>query len=183
MKGIQAKHGPHSIASSAPARFRPKKWPSSAASPSSGGDAVRRQHAAVHGHSVVAYKQSFGFDAPPYTYQDFEESDVIVLVGSNLCIAHPIMWQRICRNPHEPQIIVVDPRTTETAMAATLHLPLRPKSDLALLYGLAHILVREGWIDREFLNAHTTGFEEFAAHVQPFTPSMFRDEWPRRCSF
>ena len=78
------------------------------------GDGNTRQCMAT---SVVAYKQSFGFDAPPYTYQDFEESDVIVLVGSNLCIAHPIMWQRVCRNPHNPEIIVLDPRTTETAAA------------------------------------------------------------------
>ena len=47
--------------------------------------------------------QSFGFDAPPYTYADFEESDVIVLVGSTLCIAHPILWQRVMRNPHRPE--------------------------------------------------------------------------------
>src|SRR5207237_657866 len=71
------------------------------------GDGNTRQCMAT---SVVAYKQSFGFDAPPYTYQDFEESDVIVLVGSNLCIAHPILWERVCRNPHSPHIIVVDPR-------------------------------------------------------------------------
>ena len=82
------------------------------------GDGNTRQCMAT---SVVAYKQSFGFDAPPYTYADFEESDVIVLVGSNLCIAHPIMWQRVCRNPHNPEIIVIDPRRTETAMAATQH--------------------------------------------------------------
>jgi assimilatory nitrate reductase catalytic subunit len=120
--------------------------------------------------SVVAYKQAFGFDAPPYTYDDFEQSDVIVLVGSNLCIAHPIMWQRICRNPHQPQILVVDPRKTETAMAATLHVPLQPKSDLAFFYGLAHLLIREGWVDRDFLTAHTTAFEDFAQHVAAFTP-------------
>jgi len=131
------------------------------------GDGNTRQCMAT---AVVAYKQSFGFDAPPYTYADFEESDVIVLVGSNLCIAHPIMWQRIGRNPHDPTIIVVDPRMTETAMAATSHLQLQPKSDLALFYGIAHILIREGWIDRPFLNAHTTGFEEFEAHVAAFTP-------------
>jgi anaerobic selenocysteine-containing dehydrogenase len=131
------------------------------------GDGNTRQCMAT---AVTAYKQSFGFDAPPYTYADFEESDVIVLVGSNLCIAHPIMWQRIGRNPHGPKIIVVDPRMTETAMAATSHLQLQPKSDLALFYGIAHILIREGWIDRPFLNAHTTGFEEFAAHVAAFTP-------------
>ena len=91
------------------------------------GDGNTRQCMAT---SVVAYKQAFGFDAPPYTYADFEESDVIVLVGSNLCIAHPILWQRVMRNPHRPEIIVIDPRATETAMAATQHLPLYPKSDL-----------------------------------------------------
>ncbi|MGB8166875.1 MAG: molybdopterin-dependent oxidoreductase, partial [Chthoniobacteraceae bacterium] len=83
----------------------------------------------------TAYKESFGFDAPPFTYADFEESDVLVFVGANPCIAHPIMWQRVMRNPHSPKIIVVDPRRTETAMAATQHYAIKPKSDLVLLYG------------------------------------------------
>jgi assimilatory nitrate reductase catalytic subunit len=87
--------------------------------------------------AATAYKQSFGFDAPPYTYKDFEESDVLVFVGSNLCIAHPILCQRVCQNKHRPEVIVVDPRKTETAMAATQHYGIRPKSDLILLYGLA----------------------------------------------
>src|SRR5262249_30978061 len=76
------------------------------------GDGNTRQCMAT---SVVAYKQAFGFDAPPYAYADLEESDVIVLAGSNLCIAHPILWQRICKNPRQPEIIVIDPRKTETA--------------------------------------------------------------------
>jgi assimilatory nitrate reductase catalytic subunit len=131
------------------------------------GDGNTRQCMAT---SVVAYKQAFGFDAPPYTYADFESSDVIVLVGSNLCIAHPIMWERITRNPHAPEIVVIDPRTTETAMAATQHYALRPKSDLSLLYGLAHVLVERGWVDRPFIDAHTTRFDEFVAHVAEFSP-------------
>jgi assimilatory nitrate reductase catalytic subunit len=131
------------------------------------GDGNTRQCMAT---SVVAYKQAFGFDAPPYTYADFEASDVIVLIGSNLCIAHPIMWERICRNPHSPEIVVIDPRATETAMAATQHYPLRPKSDLVLLYGVANLLVDRGWVDREYIDAHTTGFDEFAAFVAEFTP-------------
>src|SRR5688572_14584434 len=89
------------------------------------GDGNTRQCMAT---SVVAYKESFGFDAPPYTYQDFEESDVLVFIGANPCIAHPIMWQRVERNPHRPEIIVIDPRKTETAVAATQHLALQPKS-------------------------------------------------------
>ena len=119
--------------------------------------------------SHVAYKQSFGFDAPPFTYADFEESDVLVFIGANPCIAHPIMWQRVLRNPHRPEIIVVDPRKTETAMAATQHYAILPKSDLTLLYGIANILIASGWIARDFIAAHVTGFEEFAEFVTRFT--------------
>lgn len=129
------------------------------------GDGNTRQCMAT---SVVAYKQSFGFDAPPYTYADFEESDVIVLVGSNLCIAHPIMWERVMRNRHSPEIIVLDPRMTETAMNATQHLPLSPKSDQTLLYGIAQLLIERDWIDHDYIEQHTQGFEEFAAFVADF---------------
>src|ERR1051326_4093637 len=118
----------------------------------------------------VAYKQSFGFDAPPFTYADFEESDVLVFVGANPCIAHPILWQRVMRNPHRPEIIVVDPRKTETAMAATQYYALRPKSDLTLLYGLANRLLALGAVNRSFVEAHTVGFDEFASFVGQFTP-------------
>ena len=121
--------------------------------------------------AAVAYKQAFGFDAPPYTYQDLEESDCIVLIGANPCIAHPVLWDRVTRNPHSPEVIVVDPRRTETAMAATLHLPTRPKSDLTLLYGIAHVLIERGAIDRPFIDAHTRGFDEFAAFVRRFDPA------------
>lgn len=122
--------------------------------------------------AVVAYQGCFGFDAPPYTYADLECSDVIVLVGSNMCIAHPILWERVLANPHDPTVIVVDPRITETAAAATLHVPLRPKSDLWLLYGLARELIAGGAVDRKFVAAHTSGFEGFASHVAAFTPSV-----------
>lgn len=130
------------------------------------GDGNTRQCMAT---AVVAYQQAFGFDSPPYTYADFEQSDVIVLVGSNLCIAHPIMWQRILKNPNSPEIIVVDPRATETAMQATQHLAITPKADLVLFYGLANLLINRGWIDQSFINDHTGGFESFAAFVADYT--------------
>jgi assimilatory nitrate reductase catalytic subunit len=120
--------------------------------------------------SVVAYKEAFGFDAPPYTYRDFEESDVVVLVGSNLCIAHPIMWQRLCRNRRSPKIVVIDPRKTETAMAATHHYPLLPRSDLVLFNGLANLFIERGWIDETFVRAHTVGFAELREHARDFSP-------------
>ena len=129
------------------------------------GDGNTRQCMAT---AARAYKESFGFDAPPYSYADFESSDVIVLVGSNLCVAHPILWERICRNPHRPEIIVIDPRRTETAIAGTRHLALRPKSDLVLFYGLAARLIERGAVDRDFIARHTEGFEAFKAFLADF---------------
>jgi assimilatory nitrate reductase catalytic subunit len=131
------------------------------------GDGNTRQCMAT---AVTAYKESFGFDAPPFTYADFEESDVLVFIGANPCIAHPIMWQRVLRNKRSPHIIVVDPRTTETAMAATQHYAIKPKSDLTLLYGLAHLIIRDGGLDQGFIGASTSGFEAFASFVAEFTP-------------
>ena len=137
------------------------------------GDGNTRQCMAT---SVVAYKQAFGFDAPPYTYRDFEESDVIVLVGSNLCIAHPILWERICKNRNKPSIVVVDPRKTETAMAATHHYAIRPKSDLVFLYALARLLIEQGWVDERYLSDHTSGFEAFRAHVDQYRLEIAEQE-------
>jgi anaerobic selenocysteine-containing dehydrogenase len=166
-KAIQDKHGPASLAFLSTGQIVNEEMALLGALAKFGmgmvhGDGNTRQCMAT---AVTAYKQSFGFDAPPFTYADFEQSDVIVLVGSNLCIAHPIMWERVCRNPHRPAVVVIDPRKTETAMAATHHLALRPKSDLALMYGVAHQLIRRGMIDQRFIDAHTTGFAAMEAHV------------------
>ena len=125
-RAIQGEHGPHSVAFLSTGQMATEEMALLGALTKFGmgmlhGDGNTRQCMAT---AVTAYKQSFGFDAPPYTYADFEHSDVIVLVGSNLCIAHPIMWERVVRNPHDPKLIVIDPRMTETAMNATQHLPI-----------------------------------------------------------
>jgi len=170
-KAIQRRHGPGALAWLGTGQLPTEELALLGAVAKIGmgirhGDGNTRQCMAT---AATAYKQSFGFDAPPYAYRDFEQSDVIVLVGSNLCIAHPIMWERICRNAHRPTIVVIDPRKTETAMAATLHYPLAPKSDLSLFYALSNILIQNGWIDRAYVDAHVAGFDEFAAHVAGFT--------------
>jgi assimilatory nitrate reductase catalytic subunit len=170
-RAIQREHGPESVAFLGTGQMPTEELAMLGCFAKFGmgavhGDGNTRQCMAT---AVAAYKQSFGFDAPPYTYQDFEESDVIVLVGANLCIAHPILWEHVRRNPHQPEIIVIDPRLTETAMSATLHLPLQPKSDSTLFYALTAELIRRGFVDREFVDEHTTGFEALAAHVAPYT--------------
>ena len=171
-KAVQAEHGPEAVAFLSTGQIASEEMALLGAVAKFGmgmvhGDGNTRQCMAT---AVVAYKQAFGFDAPPYTYADLEESDVIVLWGSNPCIAHPILWERICRNPHHPEVVVVDPRVTETAAAATQHYPLAPKSDLTLLYGLAHLLIAWGAVDRRFVDASTEGFEAFRAHVDAFGP-------------
>lgn len=174
MKEVQSRHGAASVAFLSTGQIVTEEMTLLGALAKFGmgivhGDGNTRQCMAT---AAVAYRQSFGFDAPPFSYADFEASDVIVLVGSNLCLAHPILWERVVRNPHQPRIVVIDPRKTETAMAATDHLAIKPKSDLALLYGLAHILLREGWIDQDYIAANTTGLEGFSQHVREFTPSL-----------
>ncbi len=130
------------------------------------GDGNTRQCMAT---SVVAYKQSFGFDAPPFSYSDLEQSDLLVFIGANPCIGHPILWQRVLRNKNNPAILVIDPRKTETAMAATEHLAIKPKSDMSLLYGLANLMIEMQAVDVRFVQDHTSGYEAFREHVQAFS--------------
>ncbi|MDB5335842.1 MAG: narB 2 [Planctomycetaceae bacterium] len=171
MQNIQREHGPESVAWLGTGQIATEELAYLGALAKFGmgmihGDGNTRQCMAT---AVVAYKQSFGFDAPPYTYKDFEESDVIVLVGANLCIAHPILWERVLHNRRQPKIVVIDPRRTETAMQASHHLALKPKSDLVLFYGLARLLIEKGWVDDEFIAQSTQGFDDFCRHVAPYT--------------
>lgn len=171
MKAVQQRHGNHSIAFLSTGQICTEEMALLGAlfKFGMGGlhcDSNTRQCMAT---AHAAYKQSFGFDSPPYTYADLEESDCLIFIGSNPAIAHPILWQRVLRNRRQPEIIVLDPRRTETAMAATLHVPLLPKSDLTLLYGLAHAVIERGAVDHDFINAHTNGFPDFAQFVTRFT--------------
>lgn len=178
MKEVMAQHGPESVAFISTGQIMCEEMAFLGTLAKFGmgmihGDGNTRQCMAT---AVTAYKESFGFDAPPFTYGDFEESDVLVFIGANPCIAHPIMWQRVLRNPREPKIIVVDPRMTETAMAAHQHYAIQPKSDLTLLYGLAHLLIRDQALDTMFIEEHTADFEAFSAFIQDYTPARVSQE-------
>ena len=119
--------------------------------------------------AVAGYKRSFGSDGPPGAYDDFEEADAVFLIGANIADNHPILCYRLERNPAKT-VVVADPRVSKTARMADLYLPLKPRSDIALLNGMAHILIRAGLIDRDFVEAHTTGFEDLARHLEKYTP-------------
>lgn len=118
--------------------------------------------------AVVAYKQSFGFDAPPYTLKDLELSDTIFFIGANPVIAHPIAWGRVRKNK-DAKIITIDPRKSETAMNSDMWIDIKTKGDLALFYTLANVLIEKGWIDQDYINNYTEGFEDFKEHVKKYT--------------
>jgi anaerobic selenocysteine-containing dehydrogenase len=119
--------------------------------------------------AVSGYKLSFGSDGPPGSYRDIEVADVVLLIGANIADNHPILCNRLERNKKRT-LIVVDPRVTKTAMLADIHLPVKPRSDIALINGIAHILIRDGLVDREYIAAHASGFGELAAYVRSYNP-------------
>ena len=119
--------------------------------------------------AVAGYKRSFGSDGPPGSYEDFDTADVILLIGANIADNHPILCRRLQSNP-EKTLVVVDPRVTKTAMLADLHLPIRPRADLALINALIHVVIENGLIDREYIERHTTGFDALRESVREYTP-------------
>ncbi|MFB8829120.1 molybdopterin-dependent oxidoreductase [Azotobacter sp. CWF10] len=128
--------------------------------------------------AVVGYKRSLGADAPPCSYEDMEQSHCLLIAGSNMAYAHPVLFRRLeaakASRP-ETKIIVVDPRRTDTCELADLHLAILPGTDVALFHGILHILLWEGWIDRAYVDAHTEGFDELKKLVRDYTPAAVAD--------
>lgn len=124
--------------------------------------------------AVSGYKRSFGSDGPPGAYEDMTKADVVLLIGANIAENHPILCQHLDANPSKT-LIVADPRVTKTAMMADIYLPVKPRSDLALVNGIAHILIRDGLIDREYICQHTNGFDELCEFIQKYDPQYVSD--------
>ena len=115
--------------------------------------------------AVAGYKRSLGVDAPPCAYADIELADCVLVAGANPAVAHPVLFGRLleAKRRRGTRLIVVDPRRTETAAAADLHLPVQPGSDLWLLAAMLGVIVRDGLADAAFIAAHTHGFEDAVA--------------------
>lgn len=118
--------------------------------------------------AVAGYKRSFGSDGPPGAYEDLEHADLILLIGANIAENHPILCMRLEAN-RSKTIIVADPRVTKTAMMADIYLPVKPRSDLALINAMLRIVIDEELYDAEFVTLHTTGFEELRASLESYT--------------
>ena len=122
--------------------------------------------------AVSGYKRSFGSDGPPGCYEDFEHTHCLLAFGSNLPEQHPVIYWRMreARERRKFPLIVVDPRVTMLAQNADMHLPINPGTDVVLLNSLAHVILKEGLHDPDYIAAHTTGFEEFKALVEQYDP-------------
>jgi ferredoxin-nitrate reductase len=115
-----------------------------------------------------ALKESFGCDGQPASYSDVDVADTIALFGHNVAETQPVLWMRMLdrlEGAQPPRLVVVDPRRTPTAEHATVHLPVRPGTNLALLNALLHELIDCGAVDEDYLRAHTVGYDELAKQV------------------
>jgi assimilatory nitrate reductase catalytic subunit len=119
--------------------------------------------------AVAGYKRSFGSDGPPGAYEDLTKADLVLLIGANVAENHPILCQHLDAN-RNGTLIVADPRVTKTAMMADIYLPVKPRSDLALINGIAHIIIRDGLIDHDYIQRHTNGFDELRASLEKYDP-------------
>ncbi|MGL5871365.1 MAG: molybdopterin oxidoreductase family protein, partial [Xenococcaceae cyanobacterium] len=125
--------------------------------------------------AVAGYIQSFGADGPPCCYEDLELTDCAFIIGSNTADCHPIVFNRFekyhKKNRHV-KLIVVDPRRTKTAEAADLHLAIKPGTDIDLLNGIAHLLMRWGHFDSFFIDECTKDFPLYAEIISHYPPEI-----------
>ncbi|WP_296560171.1 nitrate reductase [Pigmentiphaga sp.] len=124
--------------------------------------------------AVTGYKLSLGADGPPTCYEDLDHAHTVLIAGSNMAYAHPVLYRRLeAAREARPgtRWIVVDPRRTDTAAMADLHLPIQPGTDVALFNGMLHHLIWEGWLDADHIAGSTEGFDAVKRMVRDTSPS------------
>lgn len=124
--------------------------------------------------SVAAHRRAFGSDTVPGCYEDLDEADLIVLVGSNAAWCHPVLFRRMldARERRGTRIVVIDPRKTATAEEADLFLPIAPGMDTVLFAGLLADLADRHVLDFSYIAQHTEGFESALARSREVAPSL-----------
>jgi len=124
--------------------------------------------------SVAGHRRAFGADTVPGCYEDLDEADLLVLVGSNAAWCHPVLFQRMVANKQKrgARIVVIDPRRTDTAGDADLFLGLKPGTDTALFSGLLVQLADTGALDHDYIERHTSGFKDALARARSIAGSI-----------
>lgn len=124
-----------------------------------------------HSATVTGMMETLGTSAATNSIEDIDLTKLILIVGANPTESHPVVGARI-KQAHRRGIplIVIDPRRTELARLADLHLQLRPGTNVALLNGLGHVIVKEGLIDHVFTSQRTEGLDEWVKTVADCQP-------------
>ncbi len=126
--------------------------------------------------SVAGHRRAFGADVVPGVYEDLEEADLVVLVGSNLAWCHPVIFQRLSaareKRGGKPFVVNIDPRRTATSEIADMHLAIEPGADVALFLGLLRHLARSRAHDPRFVEAHTRGLGDALEAAAQWTPGV-----------
>ncbi|OBJ48439.1 molybdopterin oxidoreductase [Mycobacterium sp. 1423905.2] len=125
--------------------------------------------------AAEALKESFGCDGQPGSYTDVDHADVIALYGHNVAETQTVLWARMLdrlAGPTPPAIVCVDPRTTPVARHATVHLAPLPGTNVALMNGLLHEIIARGWVDDDYVQANTVGFDELRRRIAQFPPEL-----------
>jgi assimilatory nitrate reductase catalytic subunit len=124
--------------------------------------------------SVAGHRRAFGADTVPGCYEDLDQADLLVLVGSNAAWCHPVLFQRMLVNKQQrgARMVVIDPRRTDTAGDADLFLGLKPGTDTALFSGLLVHLADTGALDRDYVERHTSGFDDALARARSIAGSI-----------
>ncbi len=123
--------------------------------------------------AATAMKESFGSDGQPGSYVDIDECDAMFLFGHNMAETQTVLWMRVLdrlAGPNPPRVVCVDPRETDVARVAEVHLAVRPGTNLALMNGLVRELLVNGWIDEQYIADHTLNVDELKATVEKWTP-------------
>jgi anaerobic selenocysteine-containing dehydrogenase len=123
--------------------------------------------------AAASLKASFGTDGQPGSYDDLDHCDAVALWGHNVAATQTVLWSRMLdrrRGPEPPALLCVDPRNTPVAEEADVHLAPRLGTNVALLNGIQREVIRRGWVDQAYVDAHALGFDELAELVDPWTP-------------
>ncbi|RBR09089.1 uncharacterized protein FIESC28_10029 [Fusarium coffeatum] len=123
--------------------------------------------------AAAAMRESFGSDGQPGSYTDIDYTDCIFMVGHNMAATQTVLWSRILdrlAGPHPPKLIVVDPRYSESASKATVHLAPKIGTNLALLNGIQHLLFKNNWINDDYISKHVVGIEDLKNTVKGYDP-------------
>jgi assimilatory nitrate reductase catalytic subunit len=127
--------------------------------------------------SVAGHKRAFGSDTVPGTYEDLEQADLVVLVGSNLAWCHPVLFQRLeaAKKTRDIAVVVIDPRRTATCELADSHLAIAPGSDVPLFNGLLVYLADHGHFDQAYVADHTRGVQAAVSSARAMSLDQIAD--------